>query len=217
MPPSPATGCRAARCAPSSAPPNRPLIVASFGERARRLCAGRAAQGWPSAARLYSLAVDPAHGAARASGAPCCRPASATRAPMARSTLRLEVRYDNAAAIALYESLGFRQFGHYEGYYADGARGAALREAPRPAGAAVSGLRRGKNRLATRRRRLHSARSRRIVAHHARALDTCDSPASRPSIFALRSAREPIGRMIGIRFVEPAPRRASARAGAGRR
>jgi [ribosomal protein S18]-alanine N-acetyltransferase len=31
------------------------------------------------------------------------------------------VRYDNAAAIALYEKLGYRQFDRYPGYYADGA------------------------------------------------------------------------------------------------
>jgi ribosomal protein S18 acetylase RimI-like enzyme len=39
--------------------------------------------------------------------------------------LRLEVRYDNASAIALYEKMGYRQFGQYERYYEDGA--AALR------------------------------------------------------------------------------------------
>jgi ribosomal protein S18 acetylase RimI-like enzyme len=43
-------------------------------------------------------------------------------AAQGRQSLRLEVRCDNAAAIALYERLGFRQFGHYAGYYADGAR-----------------------------------------------------------------------------------------------
>jgi hypothetical protein len=31
------------------------------------------------------------------------------------------VRYDNASAIALYESSGFRQFGEHPRYYADGA------------------------------------------------------------------------------------------------
>ena len=35
------------------------------------------------------------------------------------------MRYDNAPAIALYESCGFRQFGEHAHYYADGA--AALR------------------------------------------------------------------------------------------
>ena len=35
--------------------------------------------------------------------------------------LRLEVRYDNARAIALYEKLGYREFSRYPEYYADGA------------------------------------------------------------------------------------------------
>ena len=35
--------------------------------------------------------------------------------------LRLEVRQDNAAAIALYESHGYRPFGEYHDYYEDGA------------------------------------------------------------------------------------------------
>lgn len=34
--------------------------------------------------------------------------------------LRLEVRADNEAAIALYESLGYRTFGRHPGYYDDG-------------------------------------------------------------------------------------------------
>ncbi len=43
------------------------------------------------------------------------------RAGTQKSRLTLEVRYDNAHAIALYEKLGFRQFGEHEDYYADGA------------------------------------------------------------------------------------------------
>ena len=35
--------------------------------------------------------------------------------------MTLEVRYDNAPAIALYEKCGFRQFGEHEDYYEDGA------------------------------------------------------------------------------------------------
>ena len=41
--------------------------------------------------------------------------------PSGRLRITLEARYDNAAAIALYEKLGFRHFGRYPGYYADGA------------------------------------------------------------------------------------------------
>ena len=35
--------------------------------------------------------------------------------------MTLEVRYDNAPAIALYEKCGFRAFGEHEDYYSDGA------------------------------------------------------------------------------------------------
>ena len=38
-----------------------------------------------------------------------------------REAITLEVRYDNAGAIALYEGCGFRQFGEHARYYADGA------------------------------------------------------------------------------------------------
>ncbi len=75
-------------------------------------------------ARLYSLAVDPSQGrrgVGRALLQACERYARARD----RGVLRLEVRYDNASAIALYEKMGYRQFGQHEGYYADGA--AALR------------------------------------------------------------------------------------------
>ncbi len=102
---------------------HRPLIVVKFGERLAGYALIALRKGGKSA-RLYSLAVDPAQGrrgVGRALLQACERYARAH----ARSVLRLEVRYDNAFAIALYEKMGYRQFGQYEGYYADGA--AALR------------------------------------------------------------------------------------------
>jgi ribosomal-protein-alanine acetyltransferase len=71
-----------------------------------------------SLGRLYSFAVDP----------DCRRAGVARRLLMAIEQeayehecvyLRLEVRRDNAAAIALYKSHGFREFGIYRDYYAD--------------------------------------------------------------------------------------------------
>lgn len=73
-------------------------------------------------ARLYSLA-------ARAEGAGLGRllleraEQAATRS--GRQVMRLEVREDNARAVALYEKNGYRPIGRKPGYYEDGA--AALR------------------------------------------------------------------------------------------
>jgi [ribosomal protein S18]-alanine N-acetyltransferase len=100
--------------------PHRPLLVAVSDNRLAGY-ALVALRGRSSAARLYSIAVDPRigrRGVGRALMAACERYAAA----QGRQSLRLEVRCDNAAAIALYERLGFRQFGKYDGYYADGAR-----------------------------------------------------------------------------------------------
>ena len=74
--------------------------------------------------RIYSLAVDrrfARRGVGRALLVACEAYARRHR----RTALSLEVRYDNASAIALYEGCGFRQFGEHNHYYADGA--AALR------------------------------------------------------------------------------------------
>jgi [ribosomal protein S18]-alanine N-acetyltransferase len=73
------------------------------------------------AARLYSIAVDQKsgrRGVGRALMAACEHYAAAHGRP----ALRLEVRADNGPAIALYQRLGFRQFGSYDNYYADGAK-----------------------------------------------------------------------------------------------
>jgi len=71
-------------------------------------------------ARLYSIAVaDTARG--RGIGEALLR--ACERAARARgcTRLRLEVRQDNAAAIRLYERLGYRRFGAHAAFYEDGA------------------------------------------------------------------------------------------------
>jgi ribosomal-protein-alanine acetyltransferase len=71
-------------------------------------------------ARLYSIAVAPeARGAGV--GARLLRAAEAAARARGCRRLRLEVRADNAAAIALYEARGYRRFGRRPGYYDDGA------------------------------------------------------------------------------------------------
>lgn len=70
-------------------------------------------------ARLYSIAVAPE---ARGLGLGARLLAAAEDAARARdrSELRLEVRIDNRAAIALYEAHGYQVFGRRQGYYEDG-------------------------------------------------------------------------------------------------
>jgi ribosomal-protein-alanine acetyltransferase len=73
-----------------------------------------------NAARVYSIAVDPSHGR-RGVGRELLHAAERYARAHGRTRLRLEARYDNASAIALYEKLGYHNFGRYPGYYADGA------------------------------------------------------------------------------------------------
>lgn len=89
--------------------------------------------GNTSLARLYSLAVDPA---ARRQGLGRRLLLAVEAAVLAqeRPVLRLEVRADNAQAIALYRENGYRSFATIPDYYEDGAP--ALRLEKRLAGGA---------------------------------------------------------------------------------
>src|SRR5438270_12430373 len=70
-------------------------------------------------ARLYSIASDPQHrlGLGRLLLAACEKEAARRGA----ESLVLEVRPDNARAIALYEERGYAKFGTLADYYEDGA------------------------------------------------------------------------------------------------
>jgi [ribosomal protein S18]-alanine N-acetyltransferase len=72
------------------------------------------------AARLYSIAIDPAL-RGRGAGAALLADAERQAQGAGRTRIRLEVRSDNRSAIALYIRAGFRQFATLEGYYEDGA------------------------------------------------------------------------------------------------
>ena len=99
--------------------PHRPVIAAAIGGD----LAGYALLSLRKrarAARIYSIAVD-ARFSRRGVGAALLRSCEQYARLHGRSELTLEVRYDNAPAIALYEKWGFRQFGEHEDYYADGA------------------------------------------------------------------------------------------------
>ncbi|HEY9149791.1 MAG TPA: peptidase C39 family protein, partial [Gammaproteobacteria bacterium] len=71
-----------------------------------------------SLARLYSIAVSP-----RFRGRDIGKALVAVAEEAARERdsvyIRLEVRKDNAASIALFEQAGYRRFGEYDDYYED--------------------------------------------------------------------------------------------------
>ena len=71
-------------------------------------------------ARVYSLAARPE---ARGQGVGAALLEAAVGAARRHGcrALRLEVRTDNAAAISLYERLGYERIGSYRHYYEDGA------------------------------------------------------------------------------------------------
>lgn len=69
-------------------------------------------------ARIYSIAVNP-DSRGLGIGEALVRASEQAAAQAGRIVMRLEVRVDNAGAIALYRRLGYRQFGTYRDYYAD--------------------------------------------------------------------------------------------------
>jgi [ribosomal protein S18]-alanine N-acetyltransferase len=97
----------------------RPVIAATIEDELAGYALIALRKGSRSA-RIYSLAVHTRF-ARRGVGRALLRASEAYARRHGRSALTLEVRYDNASAIALYESYGFRQIGEYTHYYADGA------------------------------------------------------------------------------------------------
>jgi len=101
------------------AAPTAELLVAELGGRPVGYAVVLYRTG-STVARLYSIAIAP-HVGGRRIGALLI--AAAEDAALARGalTLRLEVREDNAAAIARYGKSGYRRFGRHRDYYEDGA------------------------------------------------------------------------------------------------
>ena len=79
----------------------------------------RAGSAW---ARLYSIAVDPAR-RGQGLGRRLLRDAEAQARVAGARGLRLEVRQDNRAAVALYEAAGYRCLARLPRYYQDGGDG----------------------------------------------------------------------------------------------
>ncbi|MGA7801744.1 MAG: GNAT family N-acetyltransferase/peptidase C39 family protein [Gammaproteobacteria bacterium] len=71
-----------------------------------------------SLARLYSIAVDPQY-RGQSVGRVLVEAAEQSALDHDCAYMRLEVRRDNDASIALFRRLGYRQFGRYEDYYED--------------------------------------------------------------------------------------------------
>ncbi len=71
-----------------------------------------------SVARMYSLAVHPG-GRGKGIGKLLIEAAEESTLAQDAISLRLEVRRDNAKAIALYQKMGYRLFGSYPDYYED--------------------------------------------------------------------------------------------------
>ncbi len=96
------------------------VLVAGSGDRH---CLGSAVLFFRKGsivARLYSLATLPA-ARGQGVGAALLEAVAAAARRRGSHALRLEVRTDNAAAIALYERQGFHRIGRYAQYYQDGA------------------------------------------------------------------------------------------------
>ena len=180
---------------------HRPLIVARFGERVAGYALISMRRGG-RAARIYSLAVDPAQGrrgVGRALLQACERYARAHGCDRAaaRGALRQFARRSRST-----KKWAFATFGHHDGYYEDGAAALRFEKRARRSDDGLGGVRRRQNR-----RRPPLARG--LGATHG------DAPAGmrldsrrrrRVGISPLRSAREPIGRMSAS-GCEPAPRR----------
>jgi ribosomal protein S18 acetylase RimI-like enzyme len=71
-----------------------------------------------SLVRLYSIAVDPAW-QGRGVAAGLVRAAEAAALEREGVSMRLEIRRDNTASLALFQGMGYRAFGVYEDYYED--------------------------------------------------------------------------------------------------
>jgi len=79
-------------------------------------------------ARLYSIATHPAH-LGRGVGARLAEAAERQARAHGYTCLRLEIRADNAASLALFRGRGYREFGRHAGYYHDGMDALRLQQA----------------------------------------------------------------------------------------
>ncbi len=132
--------------------PHRPVIAAIIDNEVVGYALVSLRKG-ARAARIYSIAVD-ARFARRGVGLALLQACEKYAWLNGRAALSLEVRYDNAPAIALYEKSEFRAFGEHADYYADGATALRYEKAlvPRPLPPDRSPSRRPERKLRRRKR-----------------------------------------------------------------
>lgn len=97
--------------------PRSTMIAAEYQNRFAGYALVAFRKGSP-VARLYSIAIDPdfyGHGIGQKLMARCEEAAQARGA----TSLELEVRKDNNAAIKMYQKLGYEHFDDYEEFYED--------------------------------------------------------------------------------------------------
>ena len=99
--------------------PRRPVLVARFGTQFAGYVVVVISRSGRSA-RIYSVAVAAAQ-RRRGVGRELMSAAERYARAHACHALRLEARYDNVWALALYRKLGYEEIDRYPGYYADGA------------------------------------------------------------------------------------------------
>lgn len=104
------------------------LMLAAFSDAAFAGYALIGLRKGSKLASLYSIAVDPDMGG-RGLGRALMIAAEQGAAARGRETLALEVRADNAGAVALYERLGYERFGAIPDYYEDGETALRMRKA----------------------------------------------------------------------------------------
>jgi ribosomal-protein-alanine N-acetyltransferase len=112
--------------------PHRPVVAAIIDNEVVGYALVSLRKG-ARTARIYSIAVD-ARFARRGVGLALLQACERYASLNGRAALSLEVRYDNAPAIALYEKSDFRPCGEHADYYADGATALRYEKAlvPRP-------------------------------------------------------------------------------------
>lgn len=120
--------------------PSAAVLVAGADRRVAGYCVLLFRAG-ASAARLYSIATAPDF-EGQGIGRSLIEGAELEAAKRGRRSLRLEVREDNARAIAIYRRAGFEPIGHEPDYYQDGM--AAMRLEKQLGGEAAKTYGRGK-------------------------------------------------------------------------